>query len=87
MAILELDGMEKETPDGAPIIDSAESLGVPFGCTAGSCGTCRIIIIDGKKNLSELTEIEKEMADRDVDHRLACQCRITGGKVRITLDR
>lgn len=84
MAILKANTNQVELPDGAPIRDAAEELGVPFGCRSGLCGTCRIDVVEGEENLSELTEEEVAM-DRDKKHRLACQAKInkgTVGKVR-----
>lgn len=70
----------KELPDGSEIRDTAEELGVPFGCRDGICGTCMIDIKKGADNLTELTEEEHDMM-RDKEHRLACQCRIKSGEV------
>ena len=82
MATLKTDGKQVELPDGYPIREVAEELGVPFGCRSGLCGTCMIDIVEGEENLSELTE-EEEMMDRDRKHRLACQAKIKQGMVRI----
>ena len=68
-------------PNGSKIRDACEELGVPFSCTNGICGTCMIDIVEGKGNLSELTEQEQDLA-RDEEHRLACQCRIIKGEVK-----
>lgn len=82
MAILKTDGKQVEVPDGYPIRDAGEELGVPFGCRSGLCGTCKIDIVEGEENLSELTEEEVAM-DRDRKHRLACQAKIKEGTVTI----
>lgn len=71
-----------ELKDGEGIREACEKLGVPFGCREGNCGTCMIDVTEGKENLSELTEREEDLA-RDEDHRLACQCKIKKGDVRI----
>jgi len=73
---------EVEVPEGDPIKDACENLGVPFGCRMGVCGSCMIDVVEGEENLSELTEEEKNMA-RDKKHRLACQCNIRKGDVTI----
>jgi len=39
-------------------------------------------VVEGKENLSELTEEEKDLG-RDKEHRLACQCKIKEGEVKI----
>lgn len=75
-------GEEKEVQDGELMRDSCEELGVPFACKEGICGSCMIDIAEGEENLSELTQEEKDMA-RDKKHRLACQCKIKSGIVKI----
>jgi len=82
MAILKADDSEIEVSDGDFIKDAAEQLGVPFGCRNGLCGTCMVDIEEGEENLSELTQEEIDM-DRDRTHRLACQCKIKEGIVKI----
>lgn len=73
---------EVSLPDGSPIKDACEKLGVPFGCKEGICGTCYIEVVEGMENLSELTQAEEDMAVEE-NHRLACQCSIRKGIVRI----
>ena len=73
-------GVEKEIPDGEKIKNVAEELGVLFGCEDGICGTCMINVIEGEKNLTDLTQPEKDL-ERDLKNRLACQCKIKKGKV------
>ena len=82
MAILKADDDEIEIKDGEAIKDAAEQLGVPFSCTEGTCGTCMIDVVEGEENLSNLTQ-EEEYMDRDKKHRLACQCKIKEGIVKI----
>lgn len=73
---------EIEIPRGESIKTYAEELGVPFGCNSGVCGTCMINIVSGEENLNDLTEEEKALK-RDKKHRLACQCKIEKGDVKI----
>lgn len=75
-------GAEKEIPDGEKIKSVAEEFGVLFGCEDGICGTCMIDVVSGEKNLSDLTQAEKDL-ERDEKHRLACQCKIKKGNVEI----
>ena len=73
-------GVEKEIADGEKINAAAEEMGVLFGCEDGICGTCMINVVAGEKNLSDITQAEKDL-ERDLKNRLACQCKIKKGKV------
>jgi ferredoxin len=75
-------GKSEELKNRENIRCACEKLGVPFGCEEGICGTCMIDVLEGENNLSELTEQEKDLM-RDRKHRLACQCKIKNGKVKI----
>ena len=77
-------GKSAEVKDGEFIQESAEKVGVPFGCEEGICGTCMIDIESGEENLSNLTEPEKDLM-RDKKHRLACQCKIKKDEVKFRL--
>lgn len=82
MAKLKIDDKEIPVKDGESIVEECEELGVPFSCHAGSCGICKIEIVEGAENLSELTDAEIEMG-MDKKNRLACQCKIKKGEVKI----
>jgi len=82
MAKIKTDNEEIEVKDGESMIEACEKLGVPFGCYEGICGSCRIEVIGGAENLSELTEQEK-MLGMDANTRLACQCKIKKGEIKI----
>ncbi|WP_100934689.1 2Fe-2S iron-sulfur cluster-binding protein [Candidatus Chlamydia corallus] len=77
---------EFELEDNSDIIDSCESAGIPFACTEGVCGTCVIEVLEGQDNLSSFTEAENDFLGEpeDSNERLACQCRIKGGCVKVT---
>lgn len=77
-------GKSEEVKEGELIRGAVEKIGVPFGCEEGICGTCMIDVIEGENNLSELTEQEKDLM-RDKKHRLACQCKIKKGEVKIKI--
>ncbi|MCB1116435.1 MAG: (2Fe-2S)-binding protein [Chlamydiia bacterium] len=83
MAKLILDEEEVELEDGAPLKEPCEEAGVPFACTEGVCGTCVIEVKEGKENLSEMTQEELDFLGDTEDERLACQCRIMKGTVKI----
>ncbi len=76
---------EVEINDGESISFVCEDMGVPFSCHLGTCGTCMIKIVKGKENLTELTE-EEIAFGMDDETRLACQCKIKSGDVKINFD-
>lgn len=76
-------GEEKELEDGSPIAEACEEAGVPFACTEGICGTCVIEVIEGMENLSDFTQEEKDFLGEQNHERLACQCKIKCGTVKI----
>lgn len=78
-------GEEIELPEDAPIAEACEDAGVPFACTEGVCGTCVIEIKEGRDNLTPPTQEEEDfLGEGNKDERLACQCKIRCGKVRIS---
>lgn len=87
MAKLIFDHNEEEIdlPDGSPISEACEEAGVPFACTEGVCGTCVIEIKEGKENLSDPTPEEEDFLGKGTcSERLACQCKIKSGTVRVS---
>ena len=59
------------------LVDAGEKLGVAFGCIDGRCGSCRVEVVEGDENLSELTKNELDMGMNDQEpFRLLCQCKI-----------
>ena len=76
-------GEEKELEEGTPLQQVCEEAGVPFACTEGICGTCVIEVEEGMENLSDFTQEEKDFLGDPNNERLACQCKIKGGCVRI----
>ncbi len=82
MATLQREGKTVQLPDGAPIIDAAKQLGIPFGCEAGICGTCMVAVAEGMENLFPRNEAELQMG-LDGQWRLCCQARIKEGTVVI----
>lgn len=76
-------GEERELKDGSPIAEVCEEAGVPFACTEGICGTCVIEVVEGMENLSDFTQEEKDFLGEQNHERLACQCKINSGLVKI----
>lgn len=77
-------GEEIELEDGQPIAEACEEAGVPFACTEGVCGTCVIEVLEGMENLSDFTQEEKDFLGSLDKERLACQCKIKCGSVKLT---
>lgn len=82
--IFEHNDEEAELEDGSPIAEICEEEGVPFACTEGVCGTCVIEVVEGEDNLSEPTQEEEDFLGEGCRHeRLACQCKIQKGNVKV----
>ena len=81
--IFENTGEEKELEADSPLHETCEEAGVPFACTEGVCGTCVIEVVEGMEHLSEFTQEEKDFLGDQGCERLACQCRLKGGCVKI----
>ena len=81
--IFEHSGEEFQIADGEPIAPVCEEAGVPFACTDGVCGTCVIEVTEGMENLSSFTQEEQDFLGELQHERLACQCKLRGGCVKI----
>ncbi|MEI6242583.1 MAG: 2Fe-2S iron-sulfur cluster-binding protein [Chlamydiota bacterium] len=75
---------EFELPEGSELKEPCEQAGVPCPCGEGVCGMCIVKILDGMDNLSEYTEAEKDFLGEKKEERLACQCKIKKGTVKLT---
>lgn len=73
-----------EVPEGSSILDASEKLGLELRHDCGgfaTCSTCRIMIVDGVENLSEIDLDEENMleeAELPAPFRLSCQAMIKG---------
>jgi ferredoxin len=74
---------EMTIPDGSPIQEACEHMGVPFACTEGVCGTCVIEVTEGMENLSEFNQAEADFLGDLGCERLACQCKLMHGTVKV----
>ena len=82
------DGITHKIEDGSALIDICDEIDVSlsFGCTEGTCGVCELTVVDGNKNLSKITDEEKEYLlpeDLETGMRLGCQLKIRKGNVTI----
>ena len=83
MAKLVLNDEEFDLEDGEPVKEICEEAGVPFACEEGVCGTCVVEVEEGMENLSGYNEEELDFLGPQDFERLACQCRIKGGCVKL----
>jgi 2Fe-2S ferredoxin len=72
-----------EVPAGTSFLDFCQENGVPhdFGCTVGSCGTCRCVVVEGAENVNPITDEEQDTVEMCTDvegARLGCQLVING---------
>ena len=82
MAKLIIESDEFEITDGSSLQDKCEDWGIPFGCTEGICGTCRVVVNEGAENLTPKTQEEQD-AGLAENERFACQCKLNKGTVKI----
>lgn len=81
--VFEENNEEFEVEDGAEIGEACEEAGVPFACTEGVCGTCVVEVEEGMDNLTPFTQEEEDFLGECDQERLACQCKIKSGTVKL----
>jgi 2Fe-2S ferredoxin len=78
--------LEVDAPPGARLVDvcDAHEAPIPFSCRSASCGTCRIVVLEGADALEPPQEDEaallEMMGDDPATRRLACQARLRAGE-------
>jgi ferredoxin len=82
--IIEDSGEEYTVQDGESIAEVCEEAGVPFACTEGVCGTCVVEVKEGMDNLTEFTQEEEDFLGPMECERLACQCKLKSGNVKLS---
>ena len=83
MAKIKVDDSSADVADGENIQAACESLGIPFSCKEGVCGSCLVEVEEGSENLGELNDQEIAFGLDGKDTRLACQCNISSGEVKL----
>ena len=85
VTFLHPEGKTGEVPQDLSLLEAAEHLGFPLEHDCGgnaSCTTCRVDVIAGGENLSEIDFDEQDLLDREAltepYHRLGCQARVCG---------
>lgn len=76
-------GQTFEVEAGASYLEFCQENDVPqdFGCTVGSCGTCRVVLVEGADQVDPATDDEKdtvEMCTDEAGARLGCQLTVRG---------
>lgn len=80
-------GKSGDIPEGMCLLDASERLGVELRHDCGgfaTCSTCRILIVDGAANLTEIDLDEENMleeAELSDPFRLSCQAKVQGDVV------
>jgi 2Fe-2S ferredoxin len=85
VTFLHPDGKSGEVPKDLSLLEAAEQLGFSLNHDCGgnaSCTTCRVDVIAGGENLSDIDFDEQDLLDREAltepYHRLGCQARVFG---------
>jgi len=78
-----LEDLLVEAPVGTSLQRIADAAGadITFGCRTGSCGTCRVSVVEGLEQCSEPGPEERDFLkglDAPADQRLACQVTVHG---------
>lgn len=86
--ISETENMTIECEDNCDLQVAMDDNGldVPFSCSSGVCGTCLIDVDSGMENLNEKNEQEDitlQTLGAKENQRLACQCKIKCGEIKI----
>ena len=90
MATVRLEGLSGairniELPGGGAIVDACDTSNadVPFSCRSASCGTCRVVVLEGGVLLTEAEDEELQVLDAfgvaPAKQRLACQAKVSAG--------
>lgn len=66
-----------EVEEGQTLLDAALRQGVwlPFACGHGTCGTCKVQVLEGEAGVGEASPFALLDMERDEGFRLACCCR------------
>jgi ferredoxin len=78
-----LEDLLVEAPEGTSLQHIADTAGadITFGCRTGSCGTCRVRVVEGLVHCNEPGPEERDFLeglDAPADQRLACQVTVQG---------
>jgi 2Fe-2S ferredoxin len=71
--------------EGGAVVDACDTSGadVPFSCRSASCGTCRVVVLEGASLLRDAEDDELQVLDAfgvtQKTQRLACQAKVAAG--------
>ncbi len=76
-------GDSYDIAEGTSYLEFCQENGIdhPFGCTVGSCGTCRCELVEGADHVNPMGDEERETVEMCTDvagARLGCQLKIQG---------
>lgn len=86
-------GIAVEVYKGCSVLDAALDCRVPIYHTCGgnaSCSTCRVVVLRGAENLSEIESAEAQVLDAfdlKPPHRLGCQALVLKGEVEVEIPK
>ncbi len=85
-------GVSGEVPNGTSLLDAAEKIGLQLRHDCGgfaTCSTCRVFIVEGMSNLTEIDLDEENMLEEAAllpPYRLSCQAKICGDVTARVMD-
>ncbi len=88
MAVVEVknDNASVEVADGSLLVELDGKCSILFACRVGSCGSCRVKVLEGSENLEPPNEVEQlglSTFAADPKDRLMCVCRMKSGKITV----
>ncbi|MEW6036619.1 MAG: 2Fe-2S iron-sulfur cluster-binding protein [Candidatus Micrarchaeota archaeon] len=88
MALVEVknDNLQVEVPDGSLLVELDGKCSILFACKVGSCGSCKVRVVEGGENLEPPNEAEQaglSAFSTDPKDRLMCVCRIKSGRISV----
>jgi ferredoxin len=78
------DSKTVDIPDGSVLTELDGKCSILFACKAGSCGSCKVKVLEGMENLESPNDVEQAglaTFGTDPKERLMCVCKIKKGKV------
>lgn len=80
-----------DVSQGGAVVDACDTsqADVPFSCRSASCGTCRVVVLEGGSLLAEPEDEELQVLDAfgvtPKKQRLACQARVRAAEGLVRL--